>query len=406
MSKPLLSVDEAETLVLQHIRRFPTVTVPLADAGGCILRETLSAHRDAPPYDRAMMDGIGVDAGAWRRGRRAFRVEATLAAGQPAMALRNTEDGCIRIMTGAMVDASITAIIPVEELQTDGDQVHVTGTPDVTDGLYIHRKGSDRRAGDPLLHAGMRLLAPHIAILAANGRSDVSVSAMPEVSVLHTGDEIIPLNRTAEPHQIYPSNACSLVEALREAGVGKIRTIHLHDDPSAIADGLEEALADSGLVMISGGVSKGDYDYIPEALASRGVRKIFHGVAQKPGKPLWFGAQTDGPVVFGLPGNPVSTLVCFHRYVRPWLAASSGWNGLSTYHALVDEDVDVRHNLTTFLPVAAEPDGRGGLTATVLPYSGSGDYSALGDSSGFIELPRGRNRMPAGTPVRYHPWRV
>jgi molybdopterin molybdotransferase len=179
---------------------------------------------------------------------------------------------------------------------------------------------------------------------------------------------------------------------------------HLADDFEVVKVGLAAAVAATNLVLISGGVSQGLFDHVPRALEEIGVKKILHRVAQKPGKPLWFGVHPSGAAVFGLPGNPVSTLVCFHRYVRPWLRRVLGAEPEPETTAKLTATTRGPAPLTGFLPARLRSSPDGHLEATALPYHGSGDLASLGESDGFIEIDATQPTVPAGQSVRFHPW--
>lgn len=397
----MLTVTEAEALILLHGHRFPSTAVPLAQATGHFLHDDLQADRDWPPYDRSTMDGIAIAAGA---GTTVFQVEGVQAAGQPAGELRDRAAGCLLIMTGGMLPRGADTVIPCEDYEVSGDRVTLRAGVKVTPGQYLHRQGADRTVGDEIMRAGTRLLPPQIALLAASGRAEVRIAQPPAVAVASVGDELIEIGQPLEPYQIRPSNAYGVAAGLRRLGAPRVTLALLRDDPAALERELARLLDSHGLVILSGGVSKGAFDFVPQTLAKLGVQQVLHRIAQKPGQPLWFGARPGGPTVFALPGNPVSTLVCFRRYVVPWWWRSAGGEPPPGPRVRLGRAVTLDRPLTHFLPVRLEAAEDGEPEAVLLDYHGSGDQAALGHSHGFIELPAAGSPYAAGAWVRYYGW--
>ena len=397
----MLTVPEAEALILQHAHRFAEHEVALDQATGSVLREDLVADRDWPPFDRATMDGIAVAAAA---GARTFAVEGVQPAGRPAGCLRDPRGGCLLIMTGAMRPDGADTVIPCEDYEIEGDRVALRLHVQVKRGQYIHRQGIDRKVGDELLTSGTRLLGPQIALLASSGRSRVTIAQPPSVAVVSVGDELIELGQPLEPYQIRPSNAYGVAAGLRHLGAKQIELGLLRDDPESMERSLSALLDRNGVVILSGGVSKGAFDFVPQTLAKLGVHQVLHRIAQKPGQPLWFGVRPGGAAVFALPGNPVSTLVCFHRYVVPWWWRSAGALTPPDPQVTLGQRVELDRPLTHFLPVRLEAGEDGGPVARLMDYHGSGDHAALGHSHGFVELPPVGTPYPAGARVRFHGW--
>jgi molybdopterin molybdotransferase len=232
----------------------------------------------------------------------------------------------------------------------------------------------------------------------------IRVSAEPTISVISTGNELIEPGDPIEPHQIRRSNVYGIVAALRRRGFQRIADDHLPDDLEALRRRLRVHLDTHDVVILSGGVSMGKFDLVPQALADLGVREIFHKVSQRPGKPMWFGIAPSGTAVFALPGNPVSTLVCLARYVIPGLYAAMGESTRRVEKIALSESVTVTPALTYFMPVAISIDEWGRPWATPRPTNGSGDYAALSATDGFVELPPGPNEYPKGFVTRVYRW--
>ncbi|GAJ27842.1 molybdopterin biosynthesis protein MoeA [Acidomonas methanolica NBRC 104435] len=403
MSRPpqesALGVAEAETLIRRTLRPLGTERVALGAAAGRILRETIAAERDQPPYDRVMMDGIALRHGAPAR----LPILGTQRAGMPALNLTDPS-GCIETMTGAMCPAGADTIVPVERItRVDGVATLEPGYTPVP-GQFIHRRGSDCRAGEALLSPGTRLSAPALAVLAGNGVAEVAVSRRPRLAILSTGDELVPVDGPVRDWEIRRSNEEAIAASLALHGFGEAERFWAPDDPDATMAVMTRALAERDVVILSGGVSMGDFDYVPQALEQLGVRRIFHRVAQRPGRPLWFGLGPQGQAVFALPGNPVSAMTCFTRYVLPALTAAEGATESRAVPLALAEDAPRLPDLTRFMPARLTHAASGQTLAHLLPVSTSGDFNHLGSTDGIVEIPPGDGAAPAGSAVTFHGW--
>lgn len=397
----MLTPAQAETLIEQHLACLPIESLPLTQAAGAVLRENIYAERDHPPFDRVAMDGIALDsAGAGAHGGR-LRISATQNAGDPPQKLADTGD-CIEIMTGAMLPRGCDAVVPVEQLQRDGDLVQVQKP--VAPWQNIHRRGSDCRQGALLLSAGTRLTPPEVAIAAGAGMARLRVSAQPMIVVISTGNELVEPGEVIEPHQVRRSNAYGITAALRQHGFTRVADDHVRDDEAELTQRLGFHLRTHDVLILSGGVSMGKMDLVPKVLAKLGVELVFHHVAQRPGKPMWFGVSHSGPAVFALPGNPVSTLVCLSRYVLPALRAAMGQAPAEAARIALTEPVEVKVPLAFYLPVKLRSDDWGRTSAQPCPTNGSGDFTALAGTDGFVELPPGPNQFPKGFVARFFGW--
>ncbi|TGD81939.1 molybdopterin molybdotransferase MoeA [Hymenobacter wooponensis] len=401
----MLSVEEATRLVAATIRPLPAEYLSLPLAIGRVLREPLYADRDFPPFNRVAMDGIALRYAALAEGQTEFLIEHTQFAGQPPKPLQNP-NAAVEIMTGASLPEGTDTVIRYEDLIIRTDeagrrlaQVQV-GAPRA--GHNVHAQAADRRQGDLLLPAGTVLGPAELAVGATMGAATVAVTRRPRVAVVSTGDELVPITQQPEPHQIRRSNGLMLQAAAQQAGT-ETAGFHFNDDPEVLRLGLPALLADYDAVLLSGGVSKGKADFLPETLRALGVQQLFHEVQQRPGKPFWFGQQPRGAVVFALPGNPVSTFVNFYRYARPWLLAVQQPATADTIAlggpvpAVLAQEVQFKPKLTHFLLVSLEhaPDGR--LLAYPERAGGSGDQASLLPSHAFLELPPEQELFPAGT---------
>jgi len=407
----LITPAEADRLIRENTALLPAEPCPLDQAHGRVLRAPLKADRDLPPFDRVTMDGYALRAAACAPaahpadGRRAFRVAGIQAAGQPPLVL--ADDGaCIEIMTGAVLPAGADCVVPYEETSRDGAVVTLAADARPSPGAHLHRRASDAVAGATLVPPGTRLTGREIAVAASVGASVVSVATRPSVAVLATGDELVDAaSPTLAAHQLRASNAHALRAALLAGGlVSRADCFHLRDRPPEIEAALRRILADFDVVILTGGVSKGKFDHLPAALAKLGVVKKIHGVAQRPGKPFWFGVSPRPSPVFALPGNPVSAYTCLHRHVLPALARMAGLAPAAPDHVTLSAPARPGVPLAWFLPVAlaTTPDGR--RTATPAPFNTSGDFAGLLDTDGFVELPPAPGGFPAGAAAKFWRW--
>jgi molybdopterin molybdotransferase len=401
----MISPAEAEKQILEAMPEWPREDCPLARAHGRVLRSEIKADRDLPPYDRATLDGYAFRASSIEAGIRVFRVEATQAAGLPGVALGPEPDACVEIMTGAVMPKGADCVVGYEDGMRDGDKMRIAGSPaELGAGNAVHRRGSDHRAGEVIVGCGTRLTGLEIAVAAACGCAVVSVSRRPRVAVVTTGDELVDVEVAPAPHQIRRSNEYALRAALAGGGYPEIALNTWRDDPVEIAQGLSRVLSSHEVIILSGGVSKGKFDHLPDQLEKQGVRNVFHGVAQRPGKPLWFGIGPSGAPVFALPGNPVSSYICLHRYVLPALDRASGLVSSQRRIAALASPVAASRKHACFMPVRVSSGPRAELSAASAPGNTSGDFAGLVGTDGFVELPASKDDFPAGYLAPFHPW--
>ena len=402
----MISPVEADALIAGQLICLPIESLPLVQCVGAVLRENIYAERDQPPFDRVAMDGFAV-ATAGLRGAKSLLVQAMQAAGDPPLSLASPQHA-IEIMTGAVLPAGCDAVIPVEQSRlAEIEPQTVSFEPElrIAVGQNIHRRGSDVRQGALLLATGVRLGAPEIAVAAGAGMPRIRVSAQPTISVVSTGNEIIEPGEPILAHQVRRSNAYGIVAALRRRGFQRIADEHLPDELGALKARLRVLVQTHDVLILSGGVSAGRLDLVPAALAGIGVREVFHKVAQRPGKPLWFGMAPTGTAVFALPGNPVSTLICLARYVLPALYAAMGETPPRAPERIaLAAAVEVRATLAFFMPVKITIDDWGRPWAEPRTTNGSGDYAALTGTDGVVELPPGPHTHPKGFVARLHRW--
>ena len=399
-----LTPAQAEELIGQHLQCLPIESLPLAQCAGAVLRENIYAERDSPPFDRVSMDGIAFDSVTVIGGTRRLQIQATQAAGDPPLVL-SSSTACIEVMTGAVLPTGCDCVVPVEEIVIHDGHAEIRQGVSIEPGQNIHRRGTDSKQGALLVDAGVRLRAPEIAIAAAAGMPRIRVSSQPMLAVISTGNELIEPGEPLLPHQVRRSNAYGVVAALRAHGFQRVADDHIVDDLAELKRRLKFHLETHDVLILSGGVSMGKFDLVPKALDELGVRPIFHKVAQRPGKPLWFGVASSGAAVFALPGNPVSTLVCLRRYVIPALFASLGQTPPTLPEKIaLGGPVTVNVPLTFYMPVRVELDDWGRPWAAPQPTHNSGDFTALAGTDGFVELPAGPNTYAKGFITRLFRW--
>ncbi|SHN42067.1 molybdopterin molybdotransferase MoeA [Chitinophaga sp. CF418] len=392
----LIDVSTAYAAVMDTVRDFGTEQLPFTAVTGRILREPVLSDRDFPPYDRVMMDGIAIDYESFAKGQTVFGVEDMQAAGMPRKQLSNTAN-CIEVMTGAIMPELTDTVIQYEHLTATEHEgfKRFTINTDVAKGQHIHRQGSDAAAGQLVIPTGTLLTAAEVGVLASVGKALVNVSRLPRVAIIATGDELVPVTETPEMHQVRISNSYSLAAALTELGINA-ECYHVYDNETAIRH-LFESLKDADAWICTGAVSAGKFDHLPHVLEQMGMQQIFHKIQQRPGKPFLFGQFEKGPVVFALPGNPVSGFMCCYRYVLPWLRACLQYTAPPVPYAVLGTDINFAAPLTYFMPVRLHPTADGQLVALPPPYHGSGDLAALLQADGFLELPPEKSVFEKGS---------
>lgn len=389
----MITVQQATEIINQVPFRPTTATVKLTGATGRVLAERILADRDLPPFDRATMDGIAIQ---FKEGVVEFAIEGIQAAGQPQQKLNN---GCIEIMTGAVLPEGADTVVRYEDVTIANGKAVITTI--IEKGQSIHKKGIDAKKDDVLLEPGMLISPAETSLLASVGKSELLVYDARTIAIVTTGDELIPVEHTPLPFQVRRSNGIALSSCLQSMNLRSSIT-HLPDDKEILESRLREIIADHDIIILSGGVSKGKFDFIPAVLEELGIKKLFHQVKQRPGKPFWFGRSNE-KTVFALPGNPVSTFLCFHRYIKPWLEAGLGIKQRNG-KAILSRDFTFKPDLTCFLQVRIDTS-EGMIHAIPDAGEGSGDFVNLKDVDGFIELPSHLTDFKKGETFSYIPFR-
>ena len=391
---PLLSIEEAQRLILERVQPLESERVRLEDAAGRVTAEPATARVDLPPFDSSAMDGFAVRAED-TPGR--LPVVARIPAGRPAdRALGRGET--MAIATGGAVPDGADAVIPLEYVVDHGNEIEIADEALVD--ANVRPRGGDVRRGDVLVPAGERLGAAQVGALAAGGVADISCARRPRVAVLSTGTELRQPGEELGPGEIYEANGVILTAQLRTAGAEPKRLEAVEDDDRAHRDALETGLR-ADVLVTSGGVSVGPHDLVRSVGRDLGVDEILWGVAVKPGKPLWFGVR-DRTLVFGLPGNPVSTLVCFELFVRPAVLALQGVaDPLPRFEAGRLLRAARPNPARTELVRARSAIVDGGVELDVLSGQESHMIATAAGADALVLVPAGTEELPAGSEVSY-----
>jgi len=390
-SKSFISVEEAVDIVLAAAESFGIESIDFKESQGRILKETIKADREMPPFDRVSMDGIAINFAAFEAGKRSFTIEAIQAAGSEQLAL-NQDGNCLEAMTGAMLPKGTDTIIPYELIRIDNGIAQVE-VENVRHFQNIHKKGLDRKEGEILIPINTKISAAEIGVLATVGKTMVKVAKLPKVAIVSTGDELVNVSEIPAPYQIRKSNVHTLASALKNFELSP-DLFHIADDKEKLRQKIKSLLEDYDVLMFSGAVSKGKFDYLPEILNDLEVQKLFHKVKQRPGKPFWFGKK-EQTTIFAFPGNPVSAFVSCLRYFVPWLHKSLDVVQNNEAFAVLAEDFYFKPELTYFLQVKIK-NKAGVLLAYPIAGNGSGDLANLTENDAFIELPSSKSEFKKG----------
>lgn len=408
----MLELADAIALVERTAAQLPPRRMRLLDACGRTLAAPVVSDVDSPPWDRAMMDGFAVrgdDMLAAGEATVDLDVIVDLAAGD-VTALEIGTGCCARIMTGAPIPPGADAVVPIECCPKGAGSGHAGSRVSLHDarfrpGQHVGRRGAAFRAGQVVLSAGVRLGAAEIGVAAEAGATHVIATSGVRVAVLSTGSELVAPDAMPAFGQTRNSNGPMIAAAVRLLGAEPIPLGIAADKPEAIRAAVGQGLA-ADVLVLSGGVSAGDLDLVPEIFRLCGVEKVFHKVRLKPGKPVWFGIlRRDGAastLVFGLPGNPASSLVCFELFVRPAIQILAGadrdaWH-LPRATATLAGGVKAAADRPVYLPCRLV-EKAGGFEALPQPWSGSSDLLGLAGAGGLIALPAGGQRYEAGDEV-------
>ena len=407
MTETILPFDQALAVILAHAADArPTralETLPLLEATGRVLGTAILADRDQPPFDRCTRDGFALraeDAG------KALCVVGTLRAGEQWAGAAVGAGEAVEIMTGAPLPPGADAVVMVEHVLHEGDVLRVEVGRTLEAGENIVPRAAEAHAGDTLLPVGRVLGAAEIAVAASCGSARVNVFPRPSVAIISTGDELVELDAPLEPWQIRNSNSYAIAALVKAEGGVPARLAIARDSFAELKERVERGMA-GDLLVLSGGVSMGKYDLVEQVLAELGAEFLFTGALIQPGKPVVFGRlptfdpQRPWVYFFGLPGNPVSTQVCFHLFVAPLLRALAGRSEVAPrfVEARLVEAVKGGVKVTRFLP-AELSGGWDGVKVRVVGWQGSGDVAANARGDCYVMLPSGVAAFATGETVR------
>lgn len=398
----MITVEKALQIVNSFAKDFGVEKVPLQKALNRILRKPILADRDFPPFHRVTMDGIAIEYKSFESGQRSYKVEGIGAAGAPLQKLKDSNN-CLEVMTGAMLPKSTDTVIRSEDVSINNGIATITSNQ-LKRGQNIHYQGSDKQKGEQIIEEGTVLSPAEIGVCATVGESEILVAKLPNVLIISTGDELVDVHETPKPHQIRKSNIWQIQSILQQLGI-EAQTAHLVDQKEAIISQLKEYLKSYDVLIFSGAVSKGKFDFLPEALEEVGVKKIFHKVLQRPGKPFWFGTTDLGNTIFAFPGNPVSTFACTQFYFKNWLNKSLGIKNQKLQYAALAEDLNFNPDLTYFLQVKLENTAEGKNLAYPITGNGSGDLANLVYADAFMVIPQGKTLFIKGETYPIIPFR-
>ncbi len=402
----MISVSEALELCLARAVPFSPVRMALDETLGLVLAEDVLSDIDSPPFDKALMDGFAVRSADVTAGAE-FRILEVITAGQvPTQSLQTWTT--TRIMTGAPIPAGADAVVRIEDAEMDAEGKKVRfAISQISPGESILRKGAAMRKGETILKAGRELRPQELGVLAELGRAEIAVRRRPRVAVLATGDELVPVSETPRSGQIRNSNETMLAAQIARAGGVAEKLGIAKDERSHLAGKIQAGLG-CDVLILSGGVSAGTLDLVPSELASAGVKEIFHKVNVKPGKPVWFGVREAGDspcLVFGLPGNPVSSMVCFELFARPVLRKLLGDQSPQpqSVKAVLKENFANRGDRPVYHPAQLSWSEEG-TRVKLIPWMGSADLRATVDAGAMAVFPAGETTYPAGTWIDVIPW--
>ncbi|MBT8141991.1 MAG: molybdopterin molybdotransferase MoeA [Gammaproteobacteria bacterium] len=399
----MITVSTAVQLIQEQTPQIDCEELGFKHLDGRVLAEDILAKRPQPPFDRVTMDGIAINSDDWKAMQPEFTLQATQFAGEAAITLK--AGFCIEIMTGAVVPLNADCVIPIEQLDKTETGYRIkdafNSRKHVAPGSNIHYQGSDHLENAVLIPVNTKLKASHIACLVSAGYAQAKVKIQPKIAVVMTGDELVKAGEPIKDHQIYASNGTALTSLLKMHHYTRVNEFILGDDAKVLTTALQAILKQHDFVITTGGVSMGQKDQLPQVFKDLGVTCHFHTVAQKPGKPMWYGTHNKTQV-FGLPGNPVSAMITARRYI---LTALDNVNGLKrrTQMVRLSEDINFKPALTYFLPVKILYDQEARYAEPVA-FNTSGDTVSLTRSDGFVELDANTVQFNAGDIVRFFPW--
>lgn len=397
MSQPpyMISVDEARNLLRSQLRPLQAVTGSLLGSSGRVLAESVFSKIDVPPFDNSAMDGYAL---AYEKGRNTYRLAGEQKAGEPGR--QSVEKGeAVRIFTGALLPGGCDTVVQQEWVQRDKSQIQIPEDR-IRTGMNVRYRGSQNKCGDLVAEAGDLLSPGLVGLIASVGVDQISVYSTPKVGILVTGDELIPAGEILGPGQIYNSNLPTLLSFLEQLNIPTYQHQTVGDDPAQVKNALAQFLRDRDVILISGGISVGEYDFVHDALTGLGVETLFYKVRQKPGKPFYAG-KYQNKWVFALPGNPSSVICCFNQYIKPALLSLMGHKNAfePDGEAALTHPWQKKAGLTHFLKGHWDKG-----KVRILDGQESFNLLAFQKANCFVEIPEACISLDEGAPVQIRFW--
>lgn len=394
MSAEFIEVSEAKKLIRENIETPDPVKVSITTAAGLILAENVYALSDVPPFNQSSMDGYALNYEGWKKNNM-LKIEGLVQAGLAEQNPLQTNNTC-RIFTGAVVPPGADTVVMQEKVDVQDGKLIIKDN-NLSAGQNVRIQGSEAKMGELALEKGCLLNASAIGFLAGLGIHKLMVYPGPTVSIILTGNELQQPGLPLAYGQVYESNSYALSAAIREAGILNVDVFSAEDDLKILIEVLRIAMEQSNLVLLTGGVSVGDYDFVIRAAEANGVEQVFHKIRQKPGKPLYFGKKGN-KYIFGLPGNPASVLTCFYEYVYPAIGMlSKREKDLIKKNAILQTDMRKPAGITHFLKAYFD-----GKTVKDLKAQESFRLSSFAKANCLIKLDEDRTEYKAGEEVEIH----
>ncbi len=411
----MLTVHDAVSAILDHVQSFESEATPLADSLGLVLAEDIVSDLDSPPFDKALMDGFAVRAADIVDGNAILTLIDEVAAGRVAEKTVGPGE-TIQIMTGAPIPNGADGVVRVEDTEiaesADGAKLVKIATSPVSAGTNMIHRGTSMKRGDRVLLSGRLLRPQELGALAEMGRHTLAARRRPRVGVLATGDELVPVTEIPGPGQIRNSNETMLIAQIHRAGGIPVSLGIARDERQHLSDRILAGL-ECDILLLSGGVSAGKLDLVPSELEAAGVRQVFHKVKVKPGKPIWFGvlesgnaaSESTGCYVFGLPGNPVSSMVCFELFVRTAIRRLLGIEPAVPQPVQVKLTVEhiAKGDRPTYFPAQLDWTPTGPTVAPIR-WHGSADLRATVEANSMALFPAGDQVFSVGATIDVIPW--
>ncbi len=394
MSAEFIEVSEAKKLIRDHIKTPDPVKVSIETAAGLILAEDVYALTDVPPFNQSSMDGYALNYEGWKQNN-TLKIEGLAQAGLAEQSPLQIQNTC-RIFTGAAVPPGADTVVMQEKVDIQDGKL-IIKDPSLLAGQNVRIQGSEAKKGELALEKGCLLNAPAIGFLAGLGIHELMVYPGPNLSIILTGNELLQPGLPLAYGQVYESNSYALNAAIREAGILNVDVFSAEDDLKILTEVLGIAMEQSNLVLLTGGVSVGDYDFVIRAAEANGVEQVFHKIRQKPGKPIYFGKKGN-KYIFGLPGNPASVLICFYEYVYPAIGLlSKREKDLKKMSGILETDMKKPAGITHFLKAYFD-----GKYVKDLKAQESFKLSSFAKANCLIKLDEDRTEYKAGEEVEIH----